>query len=149
MHDILFHYSTKPYFCCISFFGRVLLKCYYHVWILRLVSPCMVVLCIWISAQWQLVLSQYFIHYMHLLIIYFCEVLLELALFTVSCLWIVYCFYIGVVHVVSTISLFLCQFLKVLVPFRWIFLVLQEIAWELAIDNSLCYIICSLLYKMS
>ena len=38
--------SFHPSFCYISCFGRVLLKRHCHVWILKLISPYMILLCI-------------------------------------------------------------------------------------------------------
>ena len=132
-------------FAILVSFGRCFFKRCCHVWILRLVSPLRGdIVYLDISSMTTSILSIF--HSLHTpsdnLFLWSIS---ESALFTVSYLWIVYCFYIGVLHVASAVFFSLCQFLKVLVPFRLIFLVFQEIAWEIFIDNFLYYTICSLL----
>ena len=91
-HDILFLYSLKPYFFYISFIGRLFLKCYCHVWILKLVSPLHGdIVYLDISSLTTSILSIF-----HSQQTPFDNLFLwgisELTLFTVSCLWIVCCF---------------------------------------------------------
>ena len=127
---------TQPYFCYISLFGRVFLKHYCRVWILKLVSPLHGgIVYLDISSLTTSIFSIFLSLHTPSDNLFMWGIS-ESALFIVNYLWIVCCFYIGVLHIASAVFLSLCQSLKVLVPFRLIFLVLQEIACEPLVDTQ-------------